>query len=452
MAINEYAINEVEINGDSDASDNIGDVENIVKTTFSLQASIENIVKTTFSLTKNVENIVKTTFSLLSLNFAENIVKTTFSLLSSASQSSVILDLDATITLNGVQVDINSANISQDEDSWTWGFNATVSDHGNWDTVRPSNGNYPDIVLTVRGVVFNLMIEGMQRSRKDVTSNWAINGRGITARLDGKYAAGVDTAWREVNAQTIIQELCTAANITLDYLAVDWQIKELDGQGRYPIEIINEIASAIGAVVQTTTLGVLTIRPRYPIKPADYATATPDFTITDTDDYITLDEQWIDRDNYNVISIGDSETDSDDNQQLSITSEDDLDSEGEKQSDNKIIKIYSVPFISSISLDDSAEGALGLIYQGIMTETIELEAVEIVQGAGSLSLPMYGNIVADYIHTDLGQLTIKENGEISAAIEGQSLINLSYTTKYHQYIASRNSADKFLQIFAEVEE
>jgi len=425
-------------------------IQNTVKTIFSLNGLIKNSVKTTFSLTSTAKNTVKTTFYLSAVNMAQRTVKTVFDLMPPVT--SLVQEIDAKIELNGVLIDINSANISQDEDSWNWAFNATISDHGNWNSVKPSNGNYPDIVLTVRGVEFNLMIEGMQRNRRDLNNTWAINGRGITARLDGKYAAGVETSWREVNAQVIIQTLCDAANITLDYQATDWQIKELDGQGRYPIEIINEIATAIGAVVQTTAAGVLTIRPRYPVNPAQYALETPAFSLTDIDDYISLDEQWVDRENYNSISIGDSDVDADESQTLTITSDDDLDSEGEPISDKKILKIYSVPFISGIALDHSAGAALGLTYQGITLEQIDEEAVEIVKGSGSLSRPFYSLVSKSYVHDNLGSVTISENGDIKTSTEEQSLLKISYKTKYHKFIATRNTNDKYLQVFAEVDE
>lgn len=453
MLINGSAINEVEINGAvvTQVVDYV-QVKATIKTVFSLNAVIKNTVKTSFSLTSEIKRAVKTVFDLLDKTQVKASVKTTFNLLT--APSTTILPIDAVLSVGGHEIDILTANISQDEDSWTWAFNATIADQINWDVIKPSNGNYPQITLTARGISFNLMIEGMQRSRRDVNSAWAINGRGITARLDGKYASGVDTSWRDVNAKTIIGELCTDAGITLDYQTVDWKIAELDGQGRYPIEIINEIASAIGAVVQTTPDGILIIRPRYAVKPADYIGLTPDFVITETEDYITLDEQWLDRDNYNTISVGDEEVDErldERENRLTITSEDDLDQNGEKLSENKIVKIYSVPFIDDITLDDSSEGALGLIYQGIVTKTIELEAVEIVKGVASLSLPFYGLISNSYIHSDLGALTISESGEIKTATEEQSLVNISYTTKYHKYVATRTSNDKYLQIFAEVE-
>lgn len=432
-------------------------VKNTVSTVFSLNAHIKTTVQTLFSLTPQIRNTVQTPFDLNAITLVKNTVTTVIDI--APVSTTAHLAMDATLTLDGQIVDILTANISQDEDSWTWAFNATIADHGNWVNVRPSNGSYPDVVLTVRGVSFNLMIEGMQRSRKAVNNTWSINGRGITARLDGKYASGVETEWRSANASTIIQELCAAASITLDYQDVDWPIPEIIGDGRYPIEIINEIAGAIGAVVQTSIDGTLTIRPRYEVKPADYATTTPDFTLTDADDYVSLDEKWLDRDNYNVISIGDGVEDEplDDSgnaaqSALTIIAEDDLDSDGNRISDNKIIKIFSVPFIESITLDDSAEGALSLIYQGVFSETLELPAVEIVRGHGSLSDPSYAVLLSDYIHTDLGEITVEENGNITTEIKGQSLIGLSYSTKYHKYVAVRNSTDKYLQVWAEVEE
>ncbi|RLA16983.1 MAG: hypothetical protein DRQ62_15460 [Gammaproteobacteria bacterium] len=425
-------------------------VENEFLTTFSLVSSVEAQLIIDFSLTTAVENELLTRFNLNEFNIAEATLETSFVLIGDVPI--IDLPIDAIIEPGGVgqdwsALDIISADISQDEDSWTWNFNAGIADQHNWEAVKPENGGYSEIIITVRGTSFNLMIEGIERSRQDVTSTWKINGRGITAKLDGKYASGVSDKWRKVNAKDIIQGLCSQANIVLDYQAVDWQINELDGEGRYPIEIINEIANAIGAVVQTSPDGTLIVRHKFSHKPSEYAQTTPDFIITDNDDYVTLDERWDNRDNYNVVSVGDDEVDEIAGESNLSISSSDIEGSSDKQ-----VRIFAVPFIADITLEDSAEGALQLIYQGIHSEELSEEAVEIIKGEGSVSKPFYSLISSDYIHSDLGAITISESGDIKTAVEGQSLMNISYTTKFHQYLAIRQGDDKYLQVFLEVEE
>ena len=448
MTINAEVINGAAIN------DSIHAVEppiageyvfNLIQSPFNINGLIENSVKTLFSMTSSVDNSIKTLFNINEFNIAQALVRTAFNI--EEYKPPVNLPIDVVLTLpGGVSVDIITANISQDEDSWTWNFNITLPSQVSLDSLKPGDGIYPPITLNVNGTIFELMVEGASRGRRDSTSTWSINGRGISAVLDGKTASGVNTEWRNVSALSIVQGLCDDSGVALEWLVVDWLIDEIDGQGRYPIEIINEIVTAIGGVIQTRPDGSLTVRPRF-----RQDQETPDITITDLDDYITLDEQWIDRDNYNSVSVGNDDV-LGDNATLNIESKDYVDENGGIINDNKVIEIYSVPFIDDITLDDSAGSALSLDYQGISERTIDVEAVEIIEGEGSVSEPFYALLSSDYIHDDLGAIEITEGGKITTSIKGQSLINISYKTKYHRYFASKSTNDKYLQVFAEVEE
>lgn len=422
--------------------------ESEFSTVFSLNSVIEGAIEIVFSLNSIVEGVFLANFNLNEKNSAESEFKTTFSLQPGSFQS-IELSVDAVLSMGGVELDIMSGNISQDEKSWTWDFSFEIADQVNFDIVQTQKGSYPYLVLSMRGISFNLMAEGKSRSIKDINSRWSIAGRGITARLDGKSSIGVDTVWRDVNARTIIQELCDASAVSLDYQEVDFLIKELDGQGRYPIDIIKEIANSTEAVIQTSLDGTLIIRPSYKTKPDLYPTTSLDFEINDMDDYVSLDEQWLDRDNYDVVSIGNSEVEAEDS--ISSPASISIKTEDIEGSVNKLCKIYTVPFIPEIQLEDSAESGLILIYQGVNESQVDIEYIEIINGTASLSLPFYSLVSSQYIHTNLGAITISESGDIKTETEGQSLLKLSYMTKYHQYEASRTGTDKFLQVFAEIE-
>ncbi len=350
-------------------------------------------------------------------------------------------------------LDLFSGSISQDEDSWTWQFTIDV-DYADWLALKPANAHYPEINLHVRGADFALMVEGATRKLVDTKSTFSLSGRGISAKLDGKTASSVTKSWTDSSAQQIISELCSSAGVALVYDVVDFPIKHIEGQGRYPIEIINQILSAIKAVIQTRPDGSLYIRSKRLIDPKKYFSENMvSHTLTDLDDYETLDERWDDRDNYSVISVGNGEvTDDQDSTKLTLASVDDLDDNGDKLSDNKIIHLYSVPFIESIDLEHSAAAALNIFYQGVVTEKIS-ETVEVVDGQSSVSKPCYGNISASYVHDDLGQITINyEATDLTTEIKSHSLIKIEYDTRYHQFVAERTGDDEQLQVYAEVVE
>ena len=67
---------------------------------------------------------------------------------------------------------------------------------------------------------------------------------------------------------------------------------------------------------------------------------------------------------------------------------------------------------------------------GTTEETIETEQVEIIDGQGRTKYPIYGIDTVEYKQTNLGGITHSENGNIVTATEGESLVELTYTTKY----------------------
>ncbi len=66
------------------------------------------------------------------------------------------------------------------------------------------------------------------------------------------------------------------------------------------------------------------------------------------------------------------------------------------------------------------------------------EEIEIVEGAGSVSKPCYGLTESPNYKTsvDLGAVTVLEDGTVTTFIKGNTLVELTYTTKYWMWDAT----------------
>jgi len=76
---------------------------------------------------------------------------------------------------------------------------------------------------------------------------------------------------------------------------------------------------------------------------------------------------------------------------------------------------------------------VSIIADGVKTSEIEDLAVEIVAGEGSVSKPFYGKVSSNYLQTDLGGIEITEGGQIKTDVNDNSLIRITYQTKYRQF-------------------
>jgi len=68
------------------------------------------------------------------------------------------------------------------------------------------------------------------------------------------------------------------------------------------------------------------------------------------------------------------------------------------------------------------------------TEVVTQENVQITEGAGGVDLPCYGNISYDYgTRINLGAIEIDEAGNVTTEITGETLVDITYDTKYWQW-------------------
>lgn len=396
---------------------------------------VDQQVDLRWAMTTQAESQVDFVWSDIAVDEVVSQVDLSWSNLAAPSAQLLAMDQQLKVVETGEIIPFESADLQADESSWAWRFSARISDATGWQKLRPNSGPV-EIEISARGNTWLLLCEGAGRQRAGNGTSYQIKGRSITAKLARGLADQVTNTWLASTAKTIAQQQCDAADITLDWQAVDWPISRYEVVSQYPIDIINQLAKAVGAIVQTEPDGTLLVRPKYALSPALYGSVSPDHIFSDIDDMTSLSESWEPRPGYDSIEVGNETIRDEPSITLRTT---------DAGSGAVSVQADVVPF-QSIDLEHSAGLNLDLQYQGIKTEIIS-DTVEIVEGVGRLSRPFYGVITSAWRYTDLGGLDISESGEIIADVGLHSLLDISYTTQYHEWRATSN-ADQ-VQVYIE---
>jgi hypothetical protein len=77
---------------------------------------------------------------------------------------------------------------------------------------------------------------------------------------------------------------------------------------------------------------------------------------------------------------------------------------------------------------------------GMKEETIT-EQVQIIDGHGKTSKPVYEMIDREWNYRVLGWLNFNENGDLFSELEGDSLAQVTYKTRYHLWVATDNKIE-----------
>jgi hypothetical protein len=209
---------------------------------------------------------------------------------------------------DGASVPASAASVSLDVDSWTWGFSASVPGAAR-SLVDPGTGDPVDLLLTVNGMSFRVLVEGIESSRSYGRSDLNVRGRGRNAVLAGPYAAQRSfSAAGDRTAQQLAAEALEDNGVPLGW-GLTWGIDDwlVPGgtwvkQGTH-MDALLEIASAAGAYVQPhATLAEMLILPRYPSLPRDWGSVTPDVELPSS--VVAVEGiKWENRPRYNRVFV-----------------------------------------------------------------------------------------------------------------------------------------------------
>lgn len=209
-------------------------------------------------------------------------------------------------TVAGQQLDLLTATISGDLDSFAWSAEIAVPDEAAWLACVPRER----LSLTIGGVLFVLLIESRSRNLQAGSAEWSVSARTLSCLLDAPHAATVTQTWGTVTASAAARELAALAGLALSWEVVDWTLPagRLTASGETPASILSRLAEACGAVVQPEPGGGLRVLYRYPVGVTAYAATLPDITLSDDVDVLKIAETFVAAAGYNAVVVTDDQS------------------------------------------------------------------------------------------------------------------------------------------------
>lgn len=411
---------------------------------FTIRKGLQYQLKQLFTI---AEKELETTLSQpLSLPGRDTLISSLEQIFSFNADGSQAQRIEVDITCDGEVIDLKDITqvfLERDKDAY---YNNGELQTLSQDIALKFVKDTSEVSITTVGETFNFVpgittkTTAMAGDPPQLSEIWVVPLYSKTKLLDAPYANQVEVELYGM-ASTVVKSL--VGEIPLQWNIVDWYIDEdiIDSIGEFPIDIIRDIVEAAGGIIQTAPDGTLVISEEYPVSPGDWSDAEAEYTFTDQIDISQIVDSADERDGYNIFYISNvDDTDSDDS---GITIETEATS-----STVANVTVSVVPWNDECNLHHSGGDWVSIISNGIVTETIT-EQIEIVAGEGSLENPFYVLESSTWKQQDLGEIEIDESGNVTTEIEGNSLLNITYTTKYHSFSATDLTAED-VQFYPEI--
>lgn len=194
-------------------------------------------------------------------------------------------------------------SVAFDADSWLATFSASIPEAAR-DAVMPDPSPV-EVVATINGTAFHFLIQKITRNRAFGKRSVSISGSGIACELDSPYAP----VTQHLNpgdrtAQQLIADALQFTGYDISWGITDWLVPagvfSLSGT---PAAVAKNVAEATGAVLAASwSQRRFRLLPRYPVKPWEWATATPDYVIPGA---VTQTEslEWLEYPSYNAVYV-----------------------------------------------------------------------------------------------------------------------------------------------------
>lgn len=145
-----------------------------------------------------------------------------------------------------------------------------------------SPGSLPLLLITINGIQWRFIVEGLRRTRGFAERAVSLTGRSMTALAGSPYK--FEVSWYSVDTITAAQIVVDSfiyTGIEVRWLIDDWlvppRVWSFFGTS---IAAAQRVAASVGAIVQSDPFDeALIVLPRYPALPSDWSTTTPDVVI-----------------------------------------------------------------------------------------------------------------------------------------------------------------------------
>ena len=207
---------------------------------------------------------------------------------SMADPATILLSNPASLTRNGIYIDMARYQVTMTEGGWNWTARIDLADPADYAALAKDDL----LTLTIGGDVWQLIIDGKSLVRAQTEQRpirqMVIECVGSAAQYEAPRAALITQNWNQaIDAQTAAEEIVGAA---IDWQITSWTIPpgRLGSTDADPITLARSIINAVGGTLQANPDGTLLARPLFPVTVPDWASANPDQLYTDLGDILEV--------------------------------------------------------------------------------------------------------------------------------------------------------------------
>ncbi len=293
------------------------------------------------------------------------------------------------------------------------------------------------------GYEFELIVDGRSRREAFGEHTYTIRLVSPAARLEAPWAAKIEGELTGL-ASALARQL--AGSVPLNWQAVDWYI--LPGvwiaASQSPLELLQSLVSAVGATFCSQPDGSLLVQPLYPQPLPEWSTATPSRSILAANEVFVLESSGEHRDGIDAITVSDQQAASDG---LRIEEDSERKSGGLTQ-----VLVYQTPWQDDFTLTHRGGDTAHITPMGIEERVILDEEIIVQDGEANTRYPIYAVLAARYNRLVLGTPTYSEDGRVSTAIKGESILILNYRTRARRYQVRESTLADLLLVAASGED
>lgn len=193
---------------------------------------------------------------------------------------------------DGREIVLNSFNISSDNNSFGWSFNASLP-FTELNKVNILNEEFVSVDLNVNGFLWRFILDACDDSVQFNNNNLNIKGQSRSMLLTSPYFDARSYKFQEALSSRQIAESELNRDSQLTGFSLDWNLIEANGWNvpanvysyidKTPINSLQHIANSVGGFVNThPNQDVIKMLSHYPVASWDWETLQPKITLTES--------------------------------------------------------------------------------------------------------------------------------------------------------------------------
>lgn len=323
--------------------------------------------------------------------------------------------------------DPDSFTLSQDEGDYAWKLEVSLSEP---DAYRMLSQDMA-VVFSIGTEQWSLIVDSKSIDRSDpLDKSWKVSFVSPAAKLDNPRYTMYSATFENQLASEIASQLGALRDINVTWNLIDWVVPAgvLALTDSSPLKAIQDMAEAVGGLVESLPDGTLNVQSKYPVGVALYPVSA-DHTLTDVDDNLSASESLQPRSFYNSFEVGDTQP-AENNAQMEFVPD-------EWSTTTGVIKVYLYPWRTGVRL--ATTNSTATVGTGAVKEEVNTGTVAFSKNTGTTRYPIYSLTSVVWETTDLGALDFEEGtAELKAVSsgDGYSLAEVDYVSRFVEYRVS----------------